>query len=388
MSSSPSPRQLLHEALASLRGLGRRSLLALLGIVMGCSSVIAMLNIGSNATDEAMSIFKDMGTDTLVVQFPFAPQAPMPLLRDVAGLEHLAALGLYSAPVTFHGRTSNASIVGASAGLAAAARLRLREGRFLSRFDDHDTYVVVGATIAEALGAPGDPLRLGEQLTVNDYLFRVIGILQPQASAALLPFAANDSLFVPAPGMPRLQPAAEVSHVVARVSPGADVYSVGAALGAALTARLPGHEAQVQVSQQVLDGLKRQTRTFTYLLAGLGIISLLGGGVGVMNVMLMSVAERRREIGVRMALGARQRDIRNLFLIEAVTLTAAGALSGAVLGVAAAYLYARFSGWTFSLAYAALPLGMGSTLLVGLFFGLYPAVSAARLQPVEALRDE
>ncbi|VCX89134.1 hypothetical protein BANRA_00015 [Pseudomonas aeruginosa] len=102
-----------------------------------------------------------MGTDTLVVQFPFAPQVPMPmpasldtepLLRDVAGLEHLAALGLYSAPVTFHGRTSNASIVGASARLAAAARLARRT--FLSRFDDHDTYVVVGATIAEALGAP------------------------------------------------------------------------------------------------------------------------------------------------------------------------------------------------------------------------------------------
>ncbi|MCB2572843.1 hypothetical protein KQ718_16780, partial [Listeria monocytogenes] len=84
-----------------------------------------------------------------------------PRLRDVAGLEHLAALGLYAAPVTFHGRTSNASIVGASAGLAAAARRRRREGRFLSRFDDHDTYVGVGATIAEALGAPGDPLRLG-----------------------------------------------------------------------------------------------------------------------------------------------------------------------------------------------------------------------------------
>jgi putative ABC transport system permease protein len=107
-----------------------------------------------------------------------------------------------------------------------------------------------------------------------------------------------------------------------------------------------------------------------------------------MNVMLMNVSERRREIGIRMALGARQRDIRNLFLLEAVTLTAVGALCGAVVGMTAAYLYAWMSGWQFSLAVAALPLGVGSTLLVGLFFGIYPAVSASRLQPVEALRDE
>lgn len=213
MSASPSPWRLFHEALASPRGLGRRSLLALLGIVMGYSSVIAMLNVGSNATGEAMSIFKDVGTDVLVVQFSFAPQAPTPisaplgtesLFRDVTSLGHLAVLGLYSVPMAFYGCTSNVSTVGASAGLAIAAGLRPREGRFPSYLDDHDIRMVVGVTIAGTLGTPSDPLHLGEQLMINDYLLRMTGILQPQISAALLLFVANDSLFVPVPGMSRL----------------------------------------------------------------------------------------------------------------------------------------------------------------------------------------
>jgi putative ABC transport system permease protein len=157
---------------------------------------------------------------------------------------------------------------------------------------------------------------------------------------------------------------------------------------AALQPQLTEHNVDITVPQQMIDGMTRQSRTFAYLLLALGAISLVGGGVGVMNVMLMNVSERRREIGIRMALGARQRDIRNLFLLEAVTLTAVGALCGAVLGMTAAWFYAWLSGWVFSLAVAALPLGVGSTLLVGLFFGIYPAVSASRLQPVEALRDE
>ncbi|MCL6483471.1 MAG: FtsX-like permease family protein, partial [Janthinobacterium lividum] len=127
--------------------------------------------------------------------------------------------------------------------------------------------------------------------------------------------------------------------------------------------------------------------TFSYLLAGLGGISLLVGGVGVMNVMLMNVSERRREIGVRMALGARPRDIRNLFLLETATLSVAGALLGALLGLIVSYSFTRISGWKFTLVPESLLLGCGSSLLIGLFFGLYPAISAARLQPVQALRD-
>lgn len=176
--------------------------------------------------------------------------------------------------------------------------------------------------------------------------------------------------------------------MVLRAAAGQDMEHIAVETTKALGAQLTEHTVEIQIPQQMIDGMTRQSRTFAYLLLALGAISLVGGGVGVMNVMLMNVSERRREIGIRMALGARQRDIRNLFLLEAVTLTAVGALCGAVLGMGAAYLYAWLSGWQFSLAVSALPLGVGSTLLVGLFFGIYPAVSASRLQPVEALRDE
>ena len=393
----PSASQLLHEALVSLRTLGKRSILALLGIVIGSSSVVALINIGSNAAEDAAAIFQDMGTDTLAVQFPAAAEnrVPLPATLDVAQLHSSAPSLLYIAPVTlasgplvFRGRSSNAGLVGSTAELAGAMSLRVREGRFLSDFDQGETYTVVGHSIAQALSTPGDPLRLGDRLRVNDYLFLVIGILQEQPASLMLPVQANASIFVPLQGMRRIYPAPQISNVIARAAPGQDMNRVAEQLTQALRSQLRGRDIAVQLPQQIIDGMTRQSRTFSYLLLALGGISLIGGGVGVMNVMLMNVSERRREIGIRMALGARRRDIRNLFLLEAVTLTALGALCGAVLGVSAAYLYAILSGWHFSLAATALPLGVGSTLLVGLFFGLYPAVSASRLQPVEALRDE
>ncbi|MBC3237198.1 MULTISPECIES: ABC transporter permease [Pseudomonas] len=389
--------QLLHEAFVSLRTLGKRSVLALLGIVIGSSSVVALINIGHNAAVDAAMIFKDMGTDTLVAQFPSKGSGTvmMPARLDldavrqtVSGIAHIGALTLFSGPIVFHGRTVNANFVGSTPGIQDAMRLAVQQGRFLSSFDASETYGVIGSQLAEALGAPGDPLQLGDRVRINDYLFLIVGILRSQPRAMLMPVQANESLFIPAEGMRRIYALPQVGNVIIRAMPGQDMERLAQEAATALRPQLPDHDVDIQVPQQMIDGMTRQSRTFAYLLLALGAISLVGGGVGVMNVMLMNVSERRREIGIRMALGARQRDIRNLFLLEAVTLTAVGALCGAVLGMTAAWLYAWLSGWAFALAVAALPLGVGSTLLVGLFFGIYPAVSASRLQPVEALRDE
>ena len=389
--------QLLHEAFISLRTLGKRSVLALLGIVIGSSSVVALINIGHNAAVDAAMIFKDMGTDTLVVQFPPKGNNNVPMrtplnlqaVREaVPGIAHIGALSLFSGPIVFHGRTANANFVGGTAEIPQTMRLELRQGRFLSSYDANETYGVIGDQVAQALGAPGDPVQLGDRVRINDYLFLIVGILHNQPRAMLMPVQANESLFIPAEGMRRIYATPQISNVIIRAAPGQDMEHIARAAADALQTQLTEHTVDIQVPQQMIDGMTRQSRTFAYLLLALGAISLVGGGVGVMNVMLMNVSERRREIGIRMALGARQRDIRNLFLLEAVTLTAVGALCGAVLGMSAAWLYAWLSGWEFALAAAALPLGVGCTLLVGLFFGLYPAVSASRLQPVEALRDE
>ncbi|MEE3652069.1 MULTISPECIES: ABC transporter permease [unclassified Brenneria] len=389
----PSLRHTLTEPLDSLRQLGRRALLALLGIAVGCASMVALLNIGHNAAADAISTFKDMGSDMLVASFSAAEsggqrRAPvtldtLALTRALPGIHYAAPLILTSTDARLNGRNFSTIVVGTSAELALAMELRMTQGRFLTRYDRQSTYAVLGAKAAIELGA-----SLRSRIQIGGYLFEVVGVLQERGQNPLIPVPVDEAILLPVEGIRRLVPSPEIGTVVARARDGATLPQQAAALRNYLSSLAPGREVTVQIPQQLLEGMARQSRTFTWLLAGLGGIALLVGGVGVMNVMVMNVSERRREIGVRMALGARPQDIGRQFLLEAVVLAVAGALAGSVFGLAAAWLFVKLSGWAFSLSPLSLPLGIISSLLVGLFFGLYPALTAARLEPVRALRDD
>ncbi|MFD4838013.1 ABC transporter permease [Achromobacter sp. NPDC058515] len=396
----PSWRQLLREPLENLRLLGRRAVLALLGIAVGCMAVVALLNIGHNAQREAMSVFKGMGSDLLVanVRMPTGSRSealPNIATLDIGALRRAVPDITAAAPVIptsmevrLKGHVLSAITLGSGAELPGVLDLGLARGRFLSRYDTHSTHAVLGANVVNEWENAGVQVALGDTIQIGGYLFQIIGILQPEGQNPLLPVSPDDAILLPMESMRRIIPAPQITSVLLRNANSSTLSQTASRARHWLEDKMPNFDVSVQVPRLLLDGMARQSRLFSWLLAGLGGVALLVGGIGIMNVMVMNVAERRREIGVRMALGARPKDIARLFLLEAVVLSAAGALSGSAVGLIAAWVFVHYSGWSsFALSPAALPLGIGSAIATGLFFGLSPAMAAARLTPVQALRD-
>lgn len=387
-----------YEAWRRLQALGRRAWLALLGVVVGTASVVALLNIGQGAEREAAQAFQGMGSDMLVVNFMLMPgmygqRRPVvfdmeTLARSISGVAVATPLMPVSMLARFEGYQHSVNIVGTTPAFLSVFDVGMASGRFLSVFDHDATHVVLGASVAGMLHQDGQPVRLGEHVQLGDYLFQVIGILQPRQLGPFSPVQADESIFLHISGVRRLGMQPEINALVVKAGNTANMSMLADDLTRYLAPQAPSYQVEVQVPQQLLDAMSRQASAFSYLLAGMGGISLLVGGIGIMNVMLMNVAERRREIGVRAALGARPVDIGQLFLAEAVVLAGGGAAGGGVVGVATGYLYTWWSGWQFQISWLSVALGVLAAVLVGIFSGVYPAWIAARLEPVQALRDD
>jgi len=392
---TPAVTQVVEDAIDSFRTMGKRSVLALLGIVIGSGSIVAVINVGHNTSQEAAKIFQGMGVDTLFAKLNDEQRFKDSFLgMDAANIRGLDLQHLMVAPVSevsgkagFNRLYIDVRIVGTEPALIEVLKLSISRGRFLHEFDRDDNVVVLGHTVATSLSSNGLGIQVGEWLKINNYLFKVIGVLQPAMESMLSPVLTNHSLFMPLQGLARVDSGAAITDVIMRVGPAQKIELVVPQVMERLSAAFKTRTVEIVVAQQMIDAMSRQNKTFHYLLIALGIITLVGGGVAVMNVMYMNVSERRIEIGLRMAIGARRQDIRNLFLVEALALSTLGAVLGAGVGIALAWLYAVISGWAFELAMLSIPLGVSSTLLVGVFFGLKPAIAASRLTPVEALRD-
>ena len=382
------------EAFANLRAQGQRSLLALLGILIGTASIVALLAIGHMAQRETLKLFSHLGVE--MVQIHAAPAGDEPAMLDrrtIEGMPSRYPAVVASAPMATDRAAVSAGAQSADLGVAAVTstlphlvRLGLRRGRFIESVDDQALVAVVGSQAAEKLSAPGAPLVVGSRIRLNGYVFTVIGLMAAVPYTALDPTDFNGAVFIPMKGAGRVMNSPEPDTALFRLRPGTDVGRAGAAIAAMLA--WADTKLQVQSAQELIAGMNAQKAIHNQLLAAIGAISLLVGGIGVMNVMLMGVLERRREIGLRAAIGATPRDLRIMFLVEAVTLASVGGVAGLVLGLFVAAAMAAASGWAISVPLYVVPMGPGLGAAVGVAFGYYPAAKAARLDPIEALRAE
>ncbi len=385
-------------ALRSLRANFFRSVLTLLGIVIGVASVIAMLAIGDGAKAAVVERISAMGSNLLLVR-PGAPNqrgfsgTATLVVDDVKAIDELpnilAAIPEQSSTATLRFGTSDTStsVTGTSAKFPLARQWPVAEGTFFSE-DDETNYAavaVLGRTTATALFGDSNPI--GEFVLVNNLLFQVVGIMS-EKGASPMGSDQDDVVFVPySTSSLRLSGQRFLRNVTVAVEDVDRIDETQEEVDKLLLERHGTVDYQIRNMASIMEAMEQTQNTLTILLGSIAAISLLVGGIGVMNIMLVSVTERTREIGIRMATGARESNIMQQFLIEAVVVSAIGGAIGVVFGLASAAVIGALGT---PIEYSAAPvlLAFGCAFLTGLLFGYLPAKKAAQLDPVVALSAE
>ena len=387
-------------AVRALRANVFRTMLTLLGIVIGVASVIAMLAIGDGAKREVLDRVSGLGTNLLLVR-PGAPNqrgqggsiaTMVPEDADaIAALPNvLAAVPELGGNVTirFGNADYQTSIMASTAAYPVARNWPIARGSFFSTEDvrSYAAVVVLGQTVVDSLFAPGvDPI--GKHVILNNVLFQVIGIMGVRG-ASTWGTDQDDVVLVPiTTGSLRLLGQRYLRNITVAVEDVARIDETQEAVSALLTDRHRTVDFQIRNMASIIQTATETQDTLTILLGSIAAISLLVGGIGVMNIMLVSVTERTREIGIRMATGARTRDILQQFLGEALVVSALGGLIGVAIGLGAAAIVQAF-GKPVEFSVGPVLLAFGCAFLTGLVFGFMPARKAARLDPVVALAAE
>jgi putative ABC transport system permease protein len=390
--------ELLRLALSRLRTSRLRAALTMLGVVIGVASVVALVGVGQGTTTNITNRLSSLGTNLLTISPTGGSTGKGITLEDaaaVAKVDGVAAVApelQTSTAIVVGTKSVTSSVVGTSADYARVRAFDVWQGSFLTPAAvEHGLRVaVVGATTASDLGL--DASSIGSTISVGGLPFEVIGILQPKGGAGFQ--NPDDQILVPLATVSKYFVAGDTVRTIG-VSVASDDQM--AAATTAITALLRDrHELAATDSAdfsifnqtQLLDAASSISATLTLLLGGIASISLIVGGIGIMNIMLVSVRERTREIGIRKAVGARGRDILAQFLIEALTLSLLGGLIGIAVGLGVSALIGQLAGWGFQFNPLTVAAAVVFSLIVGVVFGVWPARQAARLDPINALRYE
>jgi putative ABC transport system permease protein len=400
-------RDILHETFSALTANKVRTALTMLGIVIGIGSVIAMVSIGQGAQASIQSSIEGLGSNLLTV-FPGALQPgrgivssgrgaaqslkneDIEVIQDIPGVNIVAPeLDRRFQIISSAGNNTNSTVIGTTPEYAAVRSLTTNAGSFFTENQNNSLakVAVLGSTAATDLFGDQDPM--GQTVKINGVIFKVVGLLQSKGGSG---FAnQDDMIFVPLSTMQKILTGVDyLSTVAVSVTDKDQMEIVRQDITEALIKKHRVDEADFSIISQadILGTLNQVTQAFTLFLAAIASISLVVGGIGIMNMMLTTVTERTREIGLRKAIGATSSDISIQFLTEAVALTLIGGAIGVGIGWAIATVVSSLGIIQTQVSLMSVLLAFGVSALIGIAFGYYPARRASKLNPIEALRYE
>ena len=389
-----------------------RSLLTMLGIMIGVGAVIVMVAIGEGARDMIGNQIRSIGSNLVLVVPGATVQGGARLgsgsvhtlkssdaeaiARECSAVKLTAPIWGDGTQVVYGNKNWRTRITGTTDSIFLIREWSVRYGRLFTTEEQKQAakVAVIGQTVVENLFSETDPL--GKTIRIKSVPFTVVGVLERKGQSPRGD-DQDDAVFVPLRtsqyrlfGTPFLD---EVQVIMVQAKDVSSIQQAQKQIDILMThrhkiSRNQEKDFTVRNLTEILETAQRSLGIMTTLLGAIAAISLLVGGIGIMNIMLVSVTERTREIGVRMAVGARSKDILSQFLIEGVLLSVAGGLIGTILGIVAAFIFARTSGWPALIDPATVFVAILFSAAVGVFFGFYPAFKASRLHPIEALRHE
>ena len=398
-------------AVQSLKLQKLRSALSMLGVIFGIVAVVTMLSVGEGVKKKTLAQIEQLGTRNIILRSLDLTEAQALYSRErlSEGLSQQDLDGISSnipwveraAPV----REVRASVLGlpeelypdvlaATSDYKTVSNLNIRQGRFLSDLDCAEKHFVcvLGSGIASSLGPKG---QIGQVIRIETEMFRIVGVLEPRqisSGAAVAVRDTNRVIFIPLGTEPYLLRPREIggfSEIIVRAGRVTKIFALADGIRALIERSHKGAEDyQIIVPQELLIKQREAQTNFNIFLGAIAVISLVVGGIGIMNIMLANVSERTREIGIRRAIGANQDHIRWQFMAEAVLISLAGGAAGLVLGVLLVVGISIFGAWTPVISLWILVLSLVLALAVGMVSGLFPALKASRLDPIEALRRE
>jgi len=371
-----------------------RSALTMLGVIIGVAAVIALVSVGEGATSSVSSQIEGLGANLIVISAARGSGVSLTLadceevVNRVPSIVHAVPSLPNSATVKWQNTNLEwVSIEGTTADYLEVRSRTLAYGRFIDGQDvaERGKVAVVGQTILDDLVSTGTPI--GQTISILGQQFTIVGVLaekgstmgQDQDSIVLIPITTAQRLFG----------TTTISSIYAQAQ-SREVAQLAVSHATAVLEKWFGKEdvVNVQSQDQILETLDTMTQTLSLMLGAIAGISLLVGGIGIMNIMLVSVTERTKEIGTRKAFGAKKWDITVQFLVESIILSVSGGLIGIIFGASGAMVISRLAGWNSGVSITAILVSFLFAASVGLFFGVYPAVKAASLDPIEALRYE